>query len=109
MLAVARRQERLEELRASLQDAAGRIEVFVGDISRREDNETMIDLAVEKFGKLDVLINNAGVMDGMEPIGEFIDAKLEQVFAIMSLDLCMPCVRQSMFFRHRARGGILLT
>lgn len=82
VVAVARRKERLEELKSSLKDAPGKIEIFVADVSKEEDNVAMIDLAVEKFGKLDVLVNNAGVMDSMEPIGEFTNAKLEQIFAI---------------------------
>ena len=82
VVAVARRKERLEELAASLQDAPGKVLPCPGDVSRAEDICAAIDLAVRSFGKLDVLINNAGVMDDMSPIGDFTDAKLEQVFAI---------------------------
>ena len=65
VVAVARRKERLEALVESLQDAPGKVVAFAGDVSKREDNEAMIDLAVSEFGKLDVLVNNAGVMDDM--------------------------------------------
>ena len=82
VVAVARRKERLEELAASLQDAPGKVLPCPGDVSREEDICAAIDLAVETFGKLDVLVNNAGVMDDMSPIGEFTNAKLEQVFAV---------------------------
>lgn len=80
VVAVARRKERLEELAASLSDAPGKVIAFAGDISKQEDNEAAIDAAVSAFGKLDVLVNNAGVMDDMGPIGDFENAKLEQVF-----------------------------
>ena len=82
VVAVARRKERLEELAASLQDAPGKVVPCPGDVSREEDICAAIDLAVETFGKLDVLVNNAGVMDDMSPIGDFTNAKLEQVFAV---------------------------
>lgn len=36
---------------------------FGGDISLQETNEAMIDEAINKFGKIDILINNAGVID----------------------------------------------
>ena len=81
VVAVARRKERLEELAESLKKAKGKIEIFVGDVSKKEDNEAMIDFAVKKFGKLDVLVNNAGIMDDMAPIAEASDEKFEAVMA----------------------------
>ena len=82
VVAVARRRERLEELKASLADAPGKVEIYPGDVSSLEVNEGMIDFAVEKFGKLDVLVNNAGIMDDMSPIGDATDAKYEQVMKV---------------------------
>ena len=61
VVAVARRKERLDELAKSLADAKGKIVVCQGDVSKLEDNEKMLELAVSEFGKLDVLVNNAGV------------------------------------------------
>lgn len=82
VVAVARRLERLEALRDSLADEPGQIVVMRGDVSKEEDNEAMIDLAVEKFGRLDVLVNNAGIMDDMGPIGEMTTEKLDQVMKV---------------------------
>lgn len=82
VVAVARRKERLEELAESLKDAAGKIIICVGDVSKEEDNVAAIDLAVKEFGKLDVLVNNAGIMDDMSPVGEVTNEKLERVFAV---------------------------
>ena len=79
VIAVARRKERLDALAASLSEEAGRIIVMKGDISLREDNEAMIDLALSSFGRLDVLVNNAGIMDDMSPIGDVEDERYERV------------------------------
>lgn len=73
VIAVARRKERLEELAAEAEALPGSIVAFPGDISSREVNDAMIDKAVELCGKLDVLVNNAGVMDEFKPIGECSD------------------------------------
>ena len=54
IIAVARRKERLEELAEQLKDSGGTVIPFVGDVSRQETVEAAIDLAVEKFGRLDV-------------------------------------------------------
>jgi len=82
IIAVARRLERLEELAASLKDAPGKVIPYQGDVSRQEVMEGAIDTAVKEFGRLDVLVNNAGVMDDMSPIGDFTNEKLEQVFSV---------------------------
>ena len=82
VVAVARRKERLEELAASLEGAPGKVAVYAGDISLREVNEGMIDFAVETFGTLDVLVNNAGIMDDMSPVGDATDERYEQVMQV---------------------------
>ena len=84
VVAVARRQERLAELAAQVEadGLPGKIQPFVGDVSSRETNDAMIDFAVEQTGKLDVLVNNAGIMDGFEPIGDISDERWEKVFAV---------------------------
>ena len=82
VVAVARRRERLEELAASLAGEAGSVVIYTGDVSQQETNEAMIDLAVEKFGRLDVLVNNAGIMDDMGPIGDLKNEKFEQVLHV---------------------------
>ena len=84
VVAVARRQERLAELadQVEMDGLPGKILPFVGDVSSRETNDAMIDFAVEQTGKLDVLVNNAGIMDGFEPIGDISDERWEKVFAV---------------------------
>lgn len=60
VIAVARRKERLDALAESLAGETGKIIPYVGDISNKEVCEDMIDTCVKEFGKLDVLVNNAG-------------------------------------------------
>ena len=82
VVAVARRKERLDALKESLAQEKGQVLVFQGDVSKKEDNEKMIELAVQHFGKLDVLVNNAGIMDDMSGIGDATDEKYEQVMKV---------------------------
>lgn len=82
VIAVARRKERLEELVASVSEDAGEIIAYAGDVSLRETNDGMIDYAIETYGKLDILINNAGVMDEFTPVGELSDELWEKIINV---------------------------
>lgn len=54
--------DRLEETRTALEAAGGVCKVFVTDISRRENCIAAVEATVEAYGRLDVMINAAGIM-----------------------------------------------
>ena len=87
VVAVARRAERLAALEEQSKDFAGEIVAYAGDISLEETNEKMIDFAIEKFGKFDVLVNNAGLMDNFAP-AENLDTELLE--RLMRVDVYGP-------------------
>lgn len=82
VIAVARRLERLEEIAKEAEGFVGKILPYQGDISLEEVNNGMIDYAVKECGKLDVLVNNAGIMDEFTPIGELTDELFNKVMAV---------------------------
>ena len=82
VIAVARRLERLEEIAKEAESFVGKILPYQGDISLEEVNNGMIDYAVKECGKLDVLVNNAGIMDEFTPIGELTDELFNKVMAV---------------------------
>jgi len=57
----ARRTDRLDSLVARIQSEGGRAEMLEVDVTRRADLEQLVALAVNRFGRLDVLVGNAGV------------------------------------------------
>ena len=87
VVAVARRKERLEELATAASEFAGKIIPYVGDVSTLETNEGMIECALKETGKIDVLINNAGIMDEFKPIGE---VEPEYWHKVMDVNLTGP-------------------
>lgn len=58
----ARRLERLEALAADINAAGGSALARALDVTRRDDMQAFIDSAAQHFGRVDVIINNAGVM-----------------------------------------------
>lgn len=107
VVAVARRKERLEALKESLQDQKGTVVVFPGDVSCKEDNEKMIEKAVACFGKLDVLINNAGIMDDMAPVGHATDEKYEQVMRVNVYGPMCAMRKAISVFQNQGYGNII--
>ncbi|SEC81897.1 NAD(P)-dependent dehydrogenase, short-chain alcohol dehydrogenase family [Nocardioides exalbidus] len=57
----ARRAEKLERVAESVRSTGRRVHTVVTDVAVPEDCQALVDGAMEKFGKVDVLINNAGV------------------------------------------------
>ena len=70
-----RNPETLESTKKEVQAAGnGSVLSIVGDLSKAEDREHMIDMALNKFGAIDILITNTGG----PPSGKFEDIKQEQ-------------------------------
>jgi NADP-dependent 3-hydroxy acid dehydrogenase YdfG len=58
----ARRSDKLETIVRDITAAGGKAKAFVTDVTRKSDVEALIAGAVSVFGKVDVLVNNAGLM-----------------------------------------------
>lgn len=69
LVLVARRAERLEQLVNEIRAAGGDAVYQVADVSRAADLVAAVKLAVSQYGRLDVMINNAGLM-AIAPMSE---------------------------------------
>jgi len=58
----ARRRERLDAIAAEIKAAGGQATVATVDVARREEVEALVRTAETAFGRVDVMINNAGLM-----------------------------------------------
>jgi NADP-dependent 3-hydroxy acid dehydrogenase YdfG len=105
----ARRPERLDALAARIGKAGGEAAWARTDVRRREDLSGLVALARERFGRLDVLISNAGVglispLDELrvEDWEEMIDVNLKGV--LYGIAAALPVFREqgSGHFVHTA-------
>lgn len=69
----ARHEEGLVRLTERITAAGGQASYRVTDVSKRDDLHGLVRVALEKFGRLDVLFSNAGAM----PIGPFDDLAVD--------------------------------
>ena len=79
----ARREDALAALASQLNDAGGRAEYRVTDVTRRTDLEALVGHAVECFGRLDAIVNNAGI----GPISRFDALRVEDWDAMIDVNL----------------------
>jgi NAD(P)-dependent dehydrogenase (short-subunit alcohol dehydrogenase family) len=72
----------LKSLREDLESQGAQIAAVVGDVSEPEDAKSMVQAAVDRYGRLDVLVANAGVI----PLLTIVEASPEDWDEVMAVD-----------------------
>jgi NAD(P)-dependent dehydrogenase (short-subunit alcohol dehydrogenase family) len=72
-------RERGEAVAASIGDSC---RFVVADVSRADDVRRAVATAVESFGRLDIMFNNAGIMGGEGPISECSEERWERIIMV---------------------------
>lgn len=89
----ARRKAALDEVAGKITAAGGKALAVPTDISDDAECKALIKAAVDAFGGLDVLVNNAGVLDtGLKAIDKYLDADAQKVIGINQIGT-MQCIR----------------
>ncbi len=79
----ARRQDRLDTIVTDIVAAGGQAIAVKTDVTRRDDLEALVAAGVEKFGRIDVLINNAGTM----PLAPLNKLKVDEWESIIDINI----------------------
>jgi NAD(P)-dependent dehydrogenase (short-subunit alcohol dehydrogenase family) len=77
-------------LRDGLQKAGARVEAVVGDVSRVEDCQAMVRTAVEAYGRVDVVVANAGIISLSDMLESTVD-DWDKVMAIDGKGMFLTC------------------
>lgn len=81
LVIVARRKDRLDELKDSLPEVC--ISTIKADVTNFEEVQAVVDYAVDKYGRIDVMYNNAGVM----PINPLIKGQRQEWQRILDVNI----------------------
>lgn len=82
--------QRAEETRNMIAGAGGSALALAGDVTKAEDCKAIIQQAMQKFGQLDILVNNVGTSSSVELKAEDID-KWRQIFDINLISAMLMC------------------
>ena len=104
----ARRVEALQKVENEIKEMGGKVLSVPTDISSNEACEKLIETAVKEFGKVDVLVNNAGILDnGLKAVDKFSDEDLNKVIDINQKGT-MYCMRAALKYMKEAKAGSIV-
>ena len=108
VIAVARREELLKELCEECSGLPGSVDYCVADVGDPEAVKNMVKAAVEKYGRLDVAVNNAGVMDDNTAVGDVSDEMIETVFRTNTFGMIYCLREECRQFLAQGDGGVIV-
>jgi len=79
-----------------------------GDVSRGEDCRAMVARAVEAFGGLDIVVNNAGTTHRNKPLTEVTEAEFDRIFAVNVKSIYWMTLAALPQLRAQGRGGSIV-
>lgn len=104
----ARRQPQLEAVAEEIRNAGGTVLPVVTDISSVEAAKNLVDKTIEAFGKIDVLVNNAGMLEpGLKPIDKVDIDDLNSVLDVNTKGT-MYCIREASQKMLQTGGGSIV-
>lgn len=109
VIAVARRAEKLAELAKRCEKYDGKVVPDSGDMSKKEDIERVVSDTIAKYGRIDVLVNNAGKADDFSGVADITDSAWEET---MALNLDGPVFMSRAVIKHmlkEKKGTIINT
>ncbi|KQT42882.1 sugar dehydrogenase [Aureimonas sp. Leaf454] len=99
----AARKDAAEALVAEIEAGGGRAVAVRGDVGVEADILSLFE-AADRFGRLAVLVNNAGIVDLPQALADMSAARLERMFRVNTIG-SMLCAREAVKRMSTRRGG----
>ncbi len=99
-------KEQAEKIQQELLEQGKQIEIIKADVSKKEEAEKLIQFSLNKFNKIDVLINNAGISQE----GLFTDVTEEEWQKIINTNLnsVFYCTQQALKYMIQKQQGCII-
>ncbi len=105
VVAAARSKDKLASLEANLKKSGSNLFVIPTDVSREADCKNLVDSTISKFGKIDILISNAGI--SMRAL--FVDSDISVVKKLMDVNFwgAVYCTKYALPFLLKSGGSLV--
>lgn len=104
----ARRQDKLDEEAKKIEELGGTVLAVRCDVSVEEDVISLFKTVVEKFGTVDVLLNNAGVLEaGLKPIDRCLTEDVDKDFSINTKGTLFCSREATKIMAEKGSGSII--
>lgn len=105
----ARGAEPLQTVVEEIEAAGGRVVAIAGDVSDDETHERLVETAKERFGGLDIAMNNAGAVVSYKPLVELTPQEWLETLAVNLTSAFLGARRQIPAMLERGSGSIIFT
>ncbi len=99
--------DRLNTLVSELSSKGNPVRGVLGNVAQVEDCNRLVDAAKSEFGRIDVLVNNAGIMDRFLPVTEVDDAMWNRVLGV-NLNGTMYTMRRAIPLMIEQGQGVII-
>jgi NAD(P)-dependent dehydrogenase (short-subunit alcohol dehydrogenase family) len=101
----ARSEESIRPVAGEVEASGAEVLALAADVSKSADVERLVDAAVERFDRIDVLVNNAGVLGPRVAIAEYPEDEWRRV---IDANLTGPFLVSKAVVPHMPEGGSIL-
>lgn len=96
-----------EKVAQAINAAGGKASFLAADVTKSADVKALVDHAVKQFGKLDVMVNNAGWTHRNRPALEVSEEEFDRVYAINVKSIYLSTIHAVPAFRAN-KGGVFI-
>ncbi|GGJ13010.1 SDR family NAD(P)-dependent oxidoreductase [Streptomyces brasiliensis] len=108
VVVAGRRPEPLDETVALIEKRGGEALAVPTDVSRSADAEALVAAAVDRYGSLDVAVNNAGVFRGGRPLADLSEADWRTQLDINVTGVFLALRAETARMRRQPTGGAIV-
>jgi 3-oxoacyl-[acyl-carrier protein] reductase len=96
-----------ERVASEIALAGGKAIAVVGDVTRRDDWRQLREAALEDFGSVQIVVNNAGTTHRNKPVLEVTEAEFDRVYAVNVKSIYWSVQEFVPYFRERGGGAFV--